>query len=279
MAEEELKEKDFIQEQGFKKDPGAFWIWAAAFCAFMVLVWGGTSWYGEQLEEQVEENPFLQVTNRKMSLFLWEFPERMRQHVRERENYLPGFEYQERVGLRPAQAERFAMGPPELFFLYHTWDRLLAGYFFERPIPRTEFMEFLNSSLEWRPENWPEATPEYASLVRGIKFNRTEDLAALPEEELPQVVRRAFQGWKNYFLEGTLINRTFPTFGEMRDFVKRYPHYGRSYWRNVVAERYPRYLEQLARGDYDPAATVPYEEVAPFLRVAFFNRQQSLQGK
>ncbi|MEX2305105.1 MAG: hypothetical protein WD595_02830 [Waddliaceae bacterium] len=55
----------------------------------------------------------------------------------------------------------------------------------------------------------------------------------------------------------------------MKDFIRRYPHYARHYWRNV----YPDYL----KSDLTPEAsnTLSKEEIPPFLRVAFYNYSKS----
>lgn len=134
----ELQEKDFIQES-YGKDPMSFWIWVGVFAAVVLCSWGIGSWYYQTMSAQLSHSPFLQVTNREMSLFLWQFSDKMLQHVKDKTGYLKGFEYQNRIGIQSNLAEKYAVAPPELLFMYHTWSRLLKGEFTPRPIPRMEF--------------------------------------------------------------------------------------------------------------------------------------------
>lgn len=275
--EPELQEKDFIQES-YGKDPKPFWAMVAVFAAVIVLFWGVGSWYYQTMETKLQESPFLQVTNRQMSVFLWQFPEYMPQHVKDKTGYLPGFEYRERLGVVLDSADEYVQAPSELLFLYHTWARLLKGYYVPRPISRIEFIEFLDLQPEWKPINWSEAPSAYRRLVQGIKFSRDENLEDLSYEELPMIVRQAFQGWKNYRLEGEYINIIKITYGDLKAFLKKYPHYDRNYWRNIVYSRYPRYLLTYSFDDFENDEVVSKSEITPFLRVAVFNVLQAEKG-
>ena len=55
----------------------------------------------------------------------------------------------------------------------------------------------------------------------------------MSKDELPIIVRQAYQGWKNYFEEGPDINVLDPTYAEVNEFLKDHPHYMRNYWRNI----------------------------------------------
>ncbi len=275
--EQELQEKDFIQEN-YSKNPKPFWAMVAVFAAVIVLCWGVGSWYYQTMETQVESSPFLQVTNREMSVFLWQFPEYMPQHVQDKRGYLPGFEYRERLGVVLKAADDYVEAPPGLLFLYHTWARLLKDYYVPRPISRVEFAEFLNLQPEWKPINWSESPPAYRRMVQGIKFSRDKNLEELSYEEFPLIVRQAFQGWKNYRLEGKLINIIKITYGDLKSFLKKFPHYDRNYWRNIVYAKYPRYLLTFTFEDIESGEKVSKGEITPFLRVAIFNVLQAQKG-
>lgn len=274
---EELQEKDFIQEN-YSKNPWPFWSMLAVFLCVVVLFWGIGSWYYQTMETAIEESPFLQVTNREMSVFLWQFPEYMPQHVKEKTGYLPAFDYRERLGVSIDAVDEYVQAPPGLLFLYHTWARLLQDYEMPRPISRLEFIEFLDLQPEWKPINWPKAPSGYKKMVQGIKFSREENLNKLSYDVLPLQVRQAFQGWKNYRLEGELINLIKITYGDLKVFLKKYPHYDRNYWRNIVYAKYPRYLLTYSFEDFKDSEEVAKGEIAPFLRVALFNVLQEKKG-
>jgi hypothetical protein len=273
----ELQEKDFIQEN-YSKNPRPFWAMVAIFACVVAVCWGIGSWYYQAMETQQEESPFLQVTNRDMSVFLWQFPEYMPQHVKDKTGYLPGFEYRERIGVNIKAADDYVEAPPGLLFLYHTWSRLLKGYYIPRPISRVEFAEFLDRQPEWRPENWPDAPLAYQQMVLGIKFSRDKNIENLPIDALPIIVRQSFQGWKNYRLEGELVNIIKITYSELEQFLNKFPHYKRNFWRNIVYARYPSYLLTYTYEKFQGNDKVPEEEIAPFLRVAIFNAIQVKKG-
>lgn len=282
---QKLSEKDYIHEE-YTKNPYPFWLILFLLTAFVVLVWAGKSWYTSFVNENVAESPFLQVTNRDFSLFLWENSEYMRVNAKNKSGYLTGFQYMDKVSLEPEFADRYVVAPPEVIFRYHVWNRLVSREYTPHPISISEFREFLASAEEWDPKNWPKAPPEYTALVDGIskgnalidfsqKDGVVNNLQTLPDAYLPQKVRRAFQGWKNYYKEGDLINRVKPTFGEMQDFIDTHPHYARNFWKNIVEDTYPHYLETLSSGKFDKLTYVPDQEMTPFLKVAIFNFQMS----
>lgn len=275
-----LSEKNFINE-GYSQNPYPFWLWLFLLTIVIALAWGGRSWFTSHIEERVSMSPFLQVTNRDFSLFLWQNPEFMRVHAKNKEGYLTGFQYLDKVSLEPELAGRYVEAPPEVIFRYHTWHRLVSAEFSPRPIPLDEFREFLTYAEEWKPIFWPEAPPEYMGLISAISrggasqlmgFDPT-DMRSISLTTLPQVVRMAFQGWKNYFKEGELINQVKPTFGEMKAFIDTHPHYARNYWRNVVADMTPQYLQNLSTGLVN--SIIPNEALSSFLKAAFFNFQES----
>lgn len=266
-----LSEKDFIHE-GYKKDPFPLWLWLFLLTALLSLIWGSSSWYDGKLSLLVNESPFLQVTNREISLFLWQNPEYMRNNSKNKNGYLPGFQYIDKVTLNVVDADQYAVAPPELLFRYHTWHRLVSGEFTERAIPKKEFVEFLTYAEEWHPTYWPNAPKEYIALMGQLaKMTPEDDLSKLSTNELPLEVRMAFQGWKNYFKEGEAINNVKPTFSQMRKFLASHPHYARNYWQNIVQDTTPNYLKSLNAGVESSDSTVPSDEMSSFLKAAFYN--------
>lgn len=282
----ELSEKDFVHEE-FVKNPYPFWLWIFLITTIVALFWGGRSWYGDYIQTKVEMSPFLQVTNREFSLFLWQNPEYMRVHTKNKSGYLTGFQYTDKVSLELEFADKYVVAPPDIIFLYHVWHRLVSNEFTPRPIPLTEFLEFLAYAEEWYPRNWPAAPPGYIKLIEGISTHNLvqevgggkidpDDLQTLPHSSLPQSVRMAFQGWKNYFKEGELINRIKPNYLDVEGFLSSHPHYARNYWRNIVQDQYPRYLFSLSSDEIDRLSYMPSQEMTPLFKVAIFNY---LKGK
>ncbi len=274
MAIEELPDDKLIQNN-YSKNPFPAWLWLALVAITASLFWGGMSWFYEHKQWVSESNPFLQVTNRQFSLFLWQFPEYMRASVSGKSGYLIGFKYMDKVSIEPGSEEEYVQAPPDVVFLYHTWKRLISNEFSERVIPASEFRDFLAYAPEWKPDRWKEAPKGYADLVQTLKKDKNDNL---PLAEIPQVVQQAFIGWKNFFLEGNLIEDVKPTYEELEKFLSLYPHYARNYWRNIVKKGKPDYLKNLFLGNFDPKATVSDSELAAFLKVAFFNYQQSEKG-
>lgn len=277
-----LAEKDFIQEG---RTWGSFpvWIWIFLLSLFIISLIGTWEWYQGYVQEKKEERPFLDVTNRQFSVFLWQFPSYLRMNSPIKTGYLPGFETNGE-GVQLKAVEDYVSAPPELLFLYHTWNRLLEPYYISRPIAPTSFDEFLNQTLEWLPIYWKKAPQEYVSMLEKQAYKEMSDLQNLTQEELPIVVRQAYQGWKNYFEEGPDINALAPTYGEVKEFLNEHPHYRRSYWRNIniVAKQQvagPNYLLSFIKPPENSEEKVPQNQLAPFFKVALFNAQQAKLGK
>lgn len=259
-----LEEKDFIHEE-YGRNPFPFWGWLGVILLTALLFFGATRFYYSTLAEIYIENPFLQVTNRELSLFLWQNPQHMRVHVKQKNGYLPAFEYAEKIALIPQYADDYAIAPPELFFLYHTWKRLIGESVISRAIPADEFRKFLTAVPEWAPEYWKKAPAGYVAFAIGLSTESKENLSNLSRDVLPLEVRQAFIGWKNYFFEGNQINALQPTVQLLKQFLLAYPHYARNYWCNSVGDDY------LKSVDGESASVVNSTELAPFLRAALFN--------
>lgn len=257
-----LKEKDFISEsQSGWGIPT--WLFSAILLGLFGVLWMITSWISQSIGTQTKDKPFLQVTNREMSLFLWQHPEEMRIHMRNKTGYLPGFSSTGNANPKPESIGEYVSAPPALLFQYHTWKRLLGDYLFPRPISSAEFKEFLAASPEWNAANWTGASEGYKHLLESLDKENTPHL----ESSLPKEVQQAFIGWKNYYKEGGEINAERPTVGAMRTFLQKYPHYERACWRNI----YPSYLKILLDEKADPQALIPIEQMEGFLRSAYFN--------
>ena len=266
-----IKEENFIhEEQG--KAALSLGVWIALSIAGFICIWFGANWFSFQIDNKINQSPFLQVTNRQMSLFLWQNPEKMRAHVKSRTGYLPDFQPAPKLTPKPNHADDYVAAPSEVLFLYHTWDRLISGYVFPKPIPRHEFLEFLMFDEEWLPDYWKEAPAEYQNLITHLENEKLDDLQVLSESALPMVVRQAFWGWKNYIKEGPEINSTKPSVRKMLHFLSIYPHYDRSYWCNL----FPNYLASFSQGKIHGDDVIPDEDLVPFLRVAYYNYTKQL---
>lgn len=265
MPNGELDEKDFIHEPE-NGSPFMGFSWAIVIALFFVTSWLTYSWLHDKLSEKYEESPFLQVTNRQLSLFLWQFPEYMRINAKNKSSYLPGFQYEEKVSMNLRSADKYAVAPPELLFMYHIWRRLLYDEFTPRKIDKQEFVEFLNYAEEWQPRYWPEAPKEYADYIENLDAVKDIDL-----KEIPKEVQMAFQGWKNYFKEGNDIENLNPAYGQMEEFIEEHPHYARNYWKNIVKPYAPDYLYTFSRGRYNKEDIVPKKEMTGFLQAGLYN--------
>jgi hypothetical protein len=274
-----LSEKDFIQE-GYSKNPFPLWLCLFLLAVVMAIFWGGNSWYHSKMNQEIKESPFLQVTNREFSVFLWQFPEHMRNNVKAKTGYLTGFQPQEKIGPFLNEVDHFVVAPPELLFLYHTWKRLLSPEFDPRPISLDEFISFLNEAEEWKPDHWPQAPNAYKDLIQALsQTNTPKDLQTLPLNTLPIEIRQSFQGWKNFYLEGDLIDKLTLTYSQIHEFLAKHPHYARSYWRNIVAETTPNYLSSVREEKNSSSFKVPDNEITAFLKVACFNYLQGKENK
>lgn len=264
------------EERMIRNGPGpglfSYLLWLALGAAVLSLLWGGSFWFLQKREMSLGGSPFLQVTNREMSLFLWQFPEYMRANVSSKTGYLPGFQYLDKVSIEEGQEEAFVSAPPPVLFLFHTWNRLIRNEFPKRPISARELREFLEYAPEWSPKIWKGAPKEYQELVAtlGDKGAETLNLAQIPPD-----VQRALIGWKNYFLEGEMIKNLKPTYTEMTEFLERFPHYARNYWRNIVESGRPEYLRSFIDPTKEMKGEIPDAELAAFLKVEFFNYMQA----
>jgi hypothetical protein len=266
----ELKEKNFIHE-GNSKVLILSWIFFFLAVILFSLFASIGNWFKAQTREEITKSPFLQVTNRQFSLFLWQNPQYMRNFAKNKTGYLPGFQPSPKVTPDPEQADNYVIAPPDVLFHYHTWQRLLAEYQIPRPIPPHEFAEFLEADKEWLPAYWKDATKEYKSLVKGLESQKGKDLNHYEKKDLPFVVRQAFWGWKNFFKEGDEINKVQPSKEEIEEFLSTYPHYRRNYWKNI----YPHYLLDLQDKNIDSQAKLSNENFTPFFKTAFFNFQKA----
>lgn len=275
MCPEELEEKDFIQES-YQKNPFPFWFWSAFLIIIIIFALSLKAWYSSVIFSKVEENPFLQVTNRELSVFLWQFPEYMRINSKTKSGYLPGFQYLEKVSMETEMTDQFALAPPELIFHYHVWNRLIRNEYTLRSISLKEFRDFLEYAPEWLPENWPKAPKEYIQFIHNLSKTQSENLNNLSESTLPVIVRQSFIGWKNYLFEGDSINALILLQTDVQNFLDSHPHYARNYWRNLVKETTPSYLISF-NGKINPDATTVSNEISAFLRVALYNYLQAMK--
>ncbi len=259
-----LDEKDFIHEE-FSKNPLPFWGWLAAVLFFTFLFSGAVFFYYSSLARQYSGNPFLQVTNREMSVFLWQNPQFMRAHVKSKNGYLPAFEYAERIGLKPEYAEDYVIAPPDLLFLYHTWDRLIGNDYIPRFISGKELSTFLSAAPEWTSRYWQQAPESYLVLIDTLSNHLEENLNLLDLNTFPLQVRQAFVGWKNYFFEGNEINKRQSSHEEVTKLLAIYPKYGKPFWSNIVGSSY---LRNFGHGSSGPISS---DELSPLLRAALFN--------
>lgn len=265
-----LPEDKFINES-YSKNPTPFWVWLGVLAAGVTFIWGSMNWIGDKMREEISSKPFLQVTNRDFSIFLWQFPQFMRGNMPAKMDNLPGFHSSGPMGLKPEDASTFVRTPPDVLFLYHTWDRLLKDEFTPRQIPLTEFLEFLEKAPAWNPEYWADAPSEYIAFVDQLSTSQMTNLENASKAQLPEEVRMAFQGWKNFFKEGDEINQISPTVQEMETFVSSHPHYARNYWRNIVMEDQPNYLISLTKKSVDEDEALSSDEMTGFLKTAYFN--------
>ncbi len=225
----ELDEKDFIQESK-TRPPLSYWLIILVIIGIIALMMFGISKWTPS-ERPVK--PFLQVTNREFSLFLWQNPEYMRSNYKDKTGYLPGFSL---TTIKPEMADEYIAAPPEVLFLYHAWKRLVGNDSFPRIITEAEFKEFLASDQQWQSKDHNDP-----------------------------FVKQAFIGWKNFHREGDLINQMSYTYADAKKLIETHPGYACSHWRNI----YPNYLKSLPTAD--PFSKIPNEEIPSFLRVALYN--------
>lgn len=259
---------------------GLFLFLVSFFMVFIIIMFTSKMGYQNVTEKEYEAKPFLDVTNRDMSVFLWQFPEFMRSNVKRKGGYLPAFEYIDTELVNPYAADQIVIAPPELLFLFHTWSRLLSDKLILRPIIASEFLEFLEKDKQWQPQFWKGAPKDYGKFVESLPIRLGDDLQAESVAVFPHNVRQAFGGWKNYFKEGALINVLQPTYKQVEVFLVGHPHYARNFWRNIsqvegISVAGLRYLESLQVNDMvnldKENEPVPISEISTFLRVALYN--------
>lgn len=267
----EIQDSELATKKPPKRDRSTFLVWIAVFASAVLLLWGYSGFFIDFAKVDIENKPFLQVTNRQMSLFLWQFPNLLRQNVASRSDYLSGFDLENRVGIKPGYADNRAIAPPEVLFLYHVWDRLVREEFIQRSISKGEFFEFLTQNPEWLPKNWKAAPEEYVRTIDSLDIIPQQDLSTLSKTALPMDVRMAFQGWKNFFSEGDFINFYQVSYADLKKFLEISPHYARNYWINIVKKDYPDYLATMGKDEDKVGA----KELPPFLKVALFNMVQA----
>jgi hypothetical protein len=271
-----LSEKDFRGNKPFLKTL-PFWLWLFFIALLVALIIGTSTWYHQTLQQEESHEPFMEVTNREFSVFLWQFPSFLRVNVPKKTGYIPAF-YFDRENFDPSKGNEFVSAPPDLIFLYHTWKRLLAPSFVSRPIKPGEFDEFLAQLTEWQPSHWQSAPAGYVQLIASKSYIGVSDLRTLSEDLLPMIVRQAFQGWKNYFKEGPEINSLKPTVKQIREFLTKYPKYARPFWRNISAIAGQEvaglnYLQLLLSPGANGDEMIPNNQLSSFLKVALFNSQ------
>lgn len=276
-VEQGLSEEKFIDDSKRKKSP-SFLKWVILLCVLMMVFLAGNWWYSSQMSAFFERGPFLQVTNRQMSLFLWQNPEFMRVNSPQKASYLPAFNYTNKLTMDIAQADHYVVAPPDLLFRYHTWHRLVSDEFSQRPIAVQEFVDFLSYAEEWHPDYWIGAPVGYRDMVHGLPNSQLANLATLSLVILPMEVRIAFQGWRNYFKDKEAINQVQPTFKQMKQFIADNPHYARNFWRNLVMNSTPGYIVNLKHPGNDDLL-VPKNELNGFLKLAFYNYTMAQKGE
>jgi len=260
-SDQELDEKNFIQEHGSK----FVWIFLFLFLFIIALLWGVDVWQKALEKDRLKNSPFYQVTNREFSIFLWQNPQFMRGNANLPEAYLPHFRSRGGIHVIPELADDYVVAPPEILYRYHVWKRLIGDSLSPRPIFQGAFMKFLHENPEWLPKNWKEAPPGYITLVNSLNQMEIVNLQPLSEKELPFETRMAYQGWFNYTREWEKISLFFPSEAQLEVFLQSHPHYTRSYWRNMI----PDYLLNL-----EEVKPLEESDFSSFLKIALFNSLQ-----
>lgn len=190
----------------------------------------------------------------------------MRIGQKKKTGYLPAFQYMGNVTVEPELADDFVQAPPEVLFMYHTWKRLVGDYYYPRKIDKEKFLAFLNEDQQWKPEYWKAAPKEYVEMLKG----------RWDQDKLPLEVKQAFIGWMNYTYEGEAIDNVKPTYGELKAFLLRYPHFQRSYWINLLKPSKPYYLSRMDRPDGEIVAD---DQMSGLLKMALYNYSFSAATK
>lgn len=264
----DLEEQEFIHE-GLGKNPRPFWFWLTICVLATAFIWIVSNWAEDEKEAVYGSTPFLQVTNRDFSLFLWQNPEFMKRNLKSNRNYLSAWGND--LTVDPEEAEKWVEAPNDALFMYHTWKRLVGDYFYPRNIPQKEFTEFLKADPQWHPKYWKKAPDAYITLVKWIEAgSKFDDLKEVSYNELPKIVRQAFVGWKNFTKESEKINSIRPTFRQIWTFLNYYPNFKRPFWINLVRQERPNYLKS-EMGQVSGFETVPDSEMDGLLQMGIYN--------
>ncbi|MEX2305104.1 MAG: hypothetical protein WD595_02825 [Waddliaceae bacterium] len=176
MAQPPSSDRGKLNEKNFIQPPSrgvASWLWVLIAIVLIAIFWIFSASMLDQVRSRLWEKPFLQVTNREFSLFLWQNPEYMRRNQSKEIGYLPGFvSFEGKMTPDPKYADQFVAAPPKFLYRYHLWKFFLGEYVFNRSIPNQEFQAFLAYSTEWQPENWKGATDGYLSLLTTLEIDR-----------------------------------------------------------------------------------------------------------
>lgn len=254
----------------FPVDKRFLWAFILILIAFFILFWGVRAW-GSFLITRKTHKPFLYVTYRDFSNFLWQNPNYI--NLRNEPflaTYLPRYKDHPR-----RFADEIVLAPFDLIYQYHVWKRLLGNSLGKRPIYGSEFKEFLADNCEWQPENWPNAPEGYQDIIKQLPSLQDSDLQTQAMKALPLNVRMAFQGWKNYTQEWNAIRNMKIKRGELNSFLKKHPEYNRYYWRNILKDQIPYYLISFPQGSLKkidrPDVFVSDQELSDFLRIGYYN--------
>ncbi len=261
----------------------ALWVFLALFLFVLAALWTIQEWQKEILSKKQFTTPFLQVTNRDFSLFLWQNPEFMCYNGKRRFGRCSYSNAEVNIQLIPEFADEYVAVPPEVIFRYHTWKRLLGDTLAPRSIHPGEFHIFLLKNPEWTPRYWKKAPQAYRAFLKTLSELQMDDLQTLPFATLPKEVRLAFQGWRNVTKEWINIESIHPTGQEMQQFLELHPTYNRNYWRNILMKSKPGYLKNFPFGP-DPRMinkneVLTADEFSHFLKVGFYNYANSEKGR
>lgn len=246
------------------RKPFTNWIWFLLlfFLSTSAFLWGISRWQEAILAEKQKIFPFYQVTNREFSLFLWQNPEFFKEYAQLNLGHIAP---DDDILLLPENAEALVSVPSKVLFRYHVWDRLIKRYPVKRSLPTHLFAEFLENNQEWLPRYWKAAPAPYRLFMENRETFSEKELPPL----IPLEVKIAYQGWLNYFKEWEEIQQLHPTQGEMESFLDVYPHYARSYWRNILRKEKPNYLINLyEEGQHQK---LNEDEMTTFLQIAIYN--------
>lgn len=219
------------------------WLFLALLLLVGVLLWLIGQWNAAILSQKQKESPFLQVTHRDFSVFLWQHPQFLRSQRGLRPGEWPQVHLPQEIPLSPEEASLYVDAPEEVLFRYHTWDRLLSEASIGlRSIEPEAFAQFLQENPAWQPKHWPEAPEGYGDVVK---------LANDLEGMLPLEVKLAFQGWKNTTQDWEQIEQMQVSDDALARFLQEHSAYKTSLWQNIEPG-YP-------------------QEMPDFLRIALYN--------